>query len=164
MRNVCSNFDIVGIIFCNGITSLPSDEPNPPSSTKSRCISMISNAGGLSVNGYENGFASICVVIKASPVYVLVESFISMPRHVFPDLSQTSLLWHSFFKNQRATGDHKNRSLSSRISSRSSLISSTATPSFLACIMRLRISITALKSSPKQGFATINTFAPSYSG
>jgi hypothetical protein len=42
---------------CSSVTSLPSEAPKPPGSTKSRCMSMTTSAVWPGANGYANGVA-----------------------------------------------------------------------------------------------------------
>jgi len=47
-RAVASSRAIAGTQACKRLTSLPSASPKPPGSTKSRCMSMTTRAGGRS--------------------------------------------------------------------------------------------------------------------
>jgi hypothetical protein len=43
-RQAASSDAIGAMALCRRVTSLPSDAPNPPGSTKSRCMSMTTSA------------------------------------------------------------------------------------------------------------------------
>src|SRR5690348_4431004 len=57
------------MVACNGVTSLPNASPKPPGMTKSRCISMMSNAVlfGSKSSAYGSASMDFCV-IAGSPL------------------------------------------------------------------------------------------------
>src|SRR5438105_1014202 len=56
---------------CKGVTSLPSASPNPPGSTKSRCMSMTSSAVVRGSNSNSYGSAFIFARLMARPPFTL---------------------------------------------------------------------------------------------
>ena len=63
-RTFCSG----GTTACRWLTSLPSVSPNPPGSTKSRCMSMITSAVVAGSNSNAYGSASTVLMTDSSQV------------------------------------------------------------------------------------------------
>ena len=68
-RQAASSRWIGPMAVCSSDTSLPSDAPNPPGSTKSRCMSITTNAVLPGGKAYGNGVASSRIMRLVLSVY-----------------------------------------------------------------------------------------------